>query len=266
MRHAAADEGADAFIPFLIYVVLQANPEHLISNIQYIQRFRNPDKLMGEGGYYLSSLGAAISFIESLDHSSLSNVTQEQFEANVADAITALPVDPNDDSVRLPKTPTPTRTTFDPNDAPAGEAGDEQSPALLDQPGPGLGQQPSFPETTKALLLKGTDSVERAISKPIGAIGALFDQLEGAFTGQTPPPGAPRPGAARRRSTLIDSRRGAPGQGQEEVDPGMFAGEDMTARQVTEEIDRQHEQRRLAAINVSPSNSDWCECEFRLGR
>jgi hypothetical protein len=43
-------------MPLLIYVVLQANPEHLVSNLQYILRFRNQDKLVGEAGYYLSSL------------------------------------------------------------------------------------------------------------------------------------------------------------------------------------------------------------------
>ena len=43
-------------MPLLIYVVLQANPEHLVSNVQYILRFRNQEKLAGEAGYYLSSL------------------------------------------------------------------------------------------------------------------------------------------------------------------------------------------------------------------
>jgi hypothetical protein len=43
-------------MPMLIYVVLQANPEHLVSNVQYILRFRNQDKLGVEAGYYLSSL------------------------------------------------------------------------------------------------------------------------------------------------------------------------------------------------------------------
>ena len=51
-----ADTSADSFIPLLIYVVLQANPPHMISSIQYILRFRNQDKLGGEAGYYLSSL------------------------------------------------------------------------------------------------------------------------------------------------------------------------------------------------------------------
>lgn len=57
IRHASdGDESADRFVPLLIYVVLRANPEHLVSNVQYILRFRNPDKLGGEAGYYLSSL------------------------------------------------------------------------------------------------------------------------------------------------------------------------------------------------------------------
>ena len=51
-----ADTSADSFIPLLIYVVLHANPDHLVSNIQYILRFRNQDKLCGEAGYYISSL------------------------------------------------------------------------------------------------------------------------------------------------------------------------------------------------------------------
>ena len=50
------DTSADSFVPLLIYVVLQANPKHLVSNIQYILRFRNQEKLGGEAGYYLSSL------------------------------------------------------------------------------------------------------------------------------------------------------------------------------------------------------------------
>ena len=56
IRHSDGDESADRFVPLLIYVVLRANPDHLVSNIQYILRFRNPEKLGGEAGYYLSSL------------------------------------------------------------------------------------------------------------------------------------------------------------------------------------------------------------------
>ena len=37
IRHAHMDEGADAFVPVLIYVVLKTNPEHLISNVEYVR-------------------------------------------------------------------------------------------------------------------------------------------------------------------------------------------------------------------------------------
>ncbi|KAL8956830.1 MAG: hypothetical protein Q9193_005747, partial [Seirophora villosa] len=44
----SADTSADSFVPLLIYVVLRANPEHLVSNVQYILRFRSQEKLGGE--------------------------------------------------------------------------------------------------------------------------------------------------------------------------------------------------------------------------
>lgn len=56
LKHNKSDSSADSFMPLLIYVVLQSNPEHLVSNVQYILRFRNQDRLGGEAGYYLSSL------------------------------------------------------------------------------------------------------------------------------------------------------------------------------------------------------------------
>ncbi|CAG8751623.1 16784_t:CDS:2, partial [Funneliformis mosseae] len=48
----------------------------------YISRFRNPEKLQSEAGYYLSSLMGAISFIENMDVSSLS-ITQDEFDKNI---------------------------------------------------------------------------------------------------------------------------------------------------------------------------------------
>ena len=74
IRHLKKEEGADTFVPILIYVVLKASPENLLSNVEYvpalssigflwlnsrfrfISRFRNPEKLQSEAGYYLSSL------------------------------------------------------------------------------------------------------------------------------------------------------------------------------------------------------------------
>ena len=61
------DTSADSFLPLLILLLLRSNPPHLYSNIQYIQRFRSPDRLGGEGGYYLNSLEAAVGWIEGIE-------------------------------------------------------------------------------------------------------------------------------------------------------------------------------------------------------
>ncbi|KAF2010257.1 hypothetical protein BU24DRAFT_428259 [Aaosphaeria arxii CBS 175.79] len=89
LRTSSSDQSADAFVPLLIYTVLQANPDHLVSNVQYILRFRNQDKLGGEAGYYISSLMGAIQFIEGLDKTSLT-VSDEEFEKNVEAAVSAI--------------------------------------------------------------------------------------------------------------------------------------------------------------------------------
>ncbi|KAK6358940.1 hypothetical protein TWF696_000114 [Orbilia brochopaga] len=86
LRNSNTSQSADNFVPLLIYVVLRSNPDHLVSNIQYILRFRNPDKLGGEAGYYLSSLSGAIQFIEGLDRNSLT-IEDEEFELNVEEAV-----------------------------------------------------------------------------------------------------------------------------------------------------------------------------------
>ncbi|RKF81761.1 Vacuolar protein sorting-associated protein 9a [Golovinomyces cichoracearum] len=89
LKHSKSDSSADSFMPLLIYVVLQANPEHLVSNVQYILRFRNQEKLVGEAGYYLSSLLGAVHFIENLDRTTLS-ISDEEFEKSVEAAVSAI--------------------------------------------------------------------------------------------------------------------------------------------------------------------------------
>lgn len=89
LRNARADQSADSFVPLLIYTVLRARPEHLVSNVQYIWRFRNQEKLGGEAGYYMSSLMGVVAFIENLDRTNLT-ITDEEFEHNVEQAVSAI--------------------------------------------------------------------------------------------------------------------------------------------------------------------------------
>lgn len=89
LKNTKGDQSADAFVPLLIYTVLRARPEHLVSNVQYIWRFRNQDKLGGEAGYYMSSLMGVVSFIENLDRTNLT-ISDEEFERNVEQAVSAI--------------------------------------------------------------------------------------------------------------------------------------------------------------------------------
>jgi len=115
--------GADDFLPLLIYIVLQANPTHLHTNIQYISHFRNQSKMISEIGYYFTHLVSATHFINTLDSSCLSidpAEFQRKMEAPVRtiEAAAAVPplfaaADAQKLTPELPKaeTTTPTATT-----------------------------------------------------------------------------------------------------------------------------------------------------------
>lgn len=88
IRQAKLEQNADSFLPLLIYVVIKAHPIHLVSTINYIQRFRMKEFQRGETAYYLSTLASSVTFIETLDHSSLT-ITSEEFEQRMTDSARA---------------------------------------------------------------------------------------------------------------------------------------------------------------------------------
>eukprot|EP01135_Chromosphaera_perkinsii_P006549 Nk52_evm21s539 gene=Nk52_evmTU21s539 len=81
--------GADEFLPMLIYTILSANPPCLYSNIQYIQRFRNPNKMSSESGYYFTNVVCAKEFIDTLDETKLT-IDPEEFRSKLQENLSRL--------------------------------------------------------------------------------------------------------------------------------------------------------------------------------
>ena len=154
---------ADAFIPILILVILRANPDNLLSNVEYINRFRSPSRLQGEAAYYLSSLTGAIAFIETMDASSLSNITREEFEKNVEDAIQDLPPSPSSAPAHtLPPSMSPFAPST-PGEEPARQLALQSSVAALDN--------------TRKFFQRTSSQMSDAVSRPLSAIGKIFDGM-----------------------------------------------------------------------------------------
>ncbi|KAK3338021.1 hypothetical protein B0H65DRAFT_310661 [Neurospora tetraspora] len=180
LKHSKSDGSADSFMPMLIYVVLQANAEHLVSNVQYILRFRNQDKLGGEAGYYLSSLMGAIQFIESMDRTTLT-ITDEEFEKNVEAAVSAIAEKHRAES---PPPPVHSEKSAAVPTLSAGES--SQVRASLDVGGPATPRRSSSSNEARESSEYGGNEEKaaiagllRTIQKPLSTIAGIFSD-EGA--------------------------------------------------------------------------------------
>jgi hypothetical protein len=68
-----SSSSADEILPTLIYTLITSPIEgiNIVSNLNFIQRFRTRSKIDGEAAYCLTNLEAAISFLDNVDLSSL---------------------------------------------------------------------------------------------------------------------------------------------------------------------------------------------------
>jgi len=73
LSHFHPSSSADEIMPMLIYTLITMPPESLnvISDSNFIQRFRCGEKLEGETAYCLTNLEAAITFLQTVDLASL---------------------------------------------------------------------------------------------------------------------------------------------------------------------------------------------------
>lgn len=162
----------------------------------------------------------ATAFIETMDYSTLSNISQEDFEKNVEVAVQKIGTQPRPENVATAGTLAPaarlqhsrTVSASDPHAPPV--AGEEAASTLSGA----AGQAPNFAEDTRAFFQRTGEAARvgftNSVGKPIGALGKLFGEgLDGI---RTPPnPGVSAPGSAGAQTP---NRSDSPGPS---VSPGV---------------------------------------------
>lgn len=256
-------------MPLLIYVVLQANPEHLVSNVQYILRFRNQDKLAGEAGYYLSSLVSltpvimsstkadqyqlgAVQFIEGLDRTTLT-ISDEEFERNVEAAVSTI-AEKHQHEAETTEAPTSTKIS-------------EKSSLARPQVTPRHSMEAESSMPRKSTSSNENDSGDgldeksamsgllSTIQRPLSSIGRIFSE-ETTSSSHSGPARTPLPGSTPRMTpsprVSSDGPQGLPRlpKNNETTSRGRLTAEDAAARQASAEAAEAHRIQRAEHANV----------------
>ncbi|KAH8650113.1 hypothetical protein BX600DRAFT_517326 [Xylariales sp. PMI_506] len=236
LKNAKSDTSADSFMPLLIYVVLQSNPEHLVSNVQYILRFRNQEKLGGEAGYYLSSLMGAIQFIENMDRTTLT-ITDEEFEKNVENAVSAIA-----EKHRTSET-SPQQEQYISEKASLRRSAESSSRPSTDMDATGTPRRSMSSD-------QGDDGAPiagllRSIQRPLSTIGRMFSD-------ETAPAGASTPSRAppASRALSVSPRPSMDRQPSKENLRGQLSAEEAAARQASAEAAEAQRLHRAEHNNV----------------
>ncbi|TVY59706.1 Vacuolar protein sorting-associated protein 9b, partial [Lachnellula suecica] len=105
LSHFHPSSSADEIMPMLIYTLITSRPEGIdvISNLYFIQRFRNESKIDGEAAYCLTNLEAAVTFLETVDLATLRD--DEAPSGPISNSRPTTPKSEKPDSMTLGLTP-----------------------------------------------------------------------------------------------------------------------------------------------------------------
>lgn len=183
---------ADEVLPTLIYTIITSRPESssVVSNFNFIQRFRTSSKIDGETAYCLTNLEAAISFLETVD---LSSIRSDETPGGAPSRSPLRPATPQSEKTDplyrgLPSSP------------PKGQSLSPQtpSPGTRTRPRAFSGQHPF--EAASNAVRSGANDIQSALD---GGFKFLFGRLREKQAGSSPI-GSPVPSAPK---TLEDARR-----------------------------------------------------------
>ncbi|KJZ74062.1 hypothetical protein HIM_06511 [Hirsutella minnesotensis 3608] len=114
LSHFHPSASADEIMPMLIYTLITMPPEnlHMMSDLHFIQYFRWEPKLTGEAAYCLTNLEAAVSFLQTVD---LSTLRDDEHPSGKPRSATSTPKAETFPPAYPQGVKTPTKTTSDSN-------------------------------------------------------------------------------------------------------------------------------------------------------
>ncbi len=237
----------------------------MVSNVQYILRFRNQDKLAGEAGYYLSSLVSllcngvdvtdilklgAVQFIENLDRTTLT-ISDDEFEKNVEAAVSAIAEKHQAEEVVQPPPPTQlseksalSRPEVTPRHSMEGESSNPRKSTSSNE-------YESGNDLDEKSAMSGLLST---IQRPLSSIGRIFSEEAGpSHTGpaRTPQPGnTPRMTPPPRVSTDVPQGLPRVPTTHDNSQRSRLTAEDAAARQASAEAAEAHRIQQAEHANV----------------
>ncbi|UJO19877.1 Vacuolar protein sorting-associated protein 9b [Fulvia fulva] len=193
-QHFPSSSSADEILPTLIYTLITSPPEgtNVVSNLNFIQRFRTSSKVDGEAAYCLVNLEAAISFLETVD---LSSLREDELPEGPAKAQSqnsgSRPSTPTLDKAPVEVTPRPTvARTLTPGLSPATAISSDQSTpdsssatsmkAAL--PSPGIQKRPQLHQRRiSGLIQSNIDRIEAGRDNFLNSADKLYESVNGTL-------------------------------------------------------------------------------------
>jgi hypothetical protein len=183
-----ATSSADEILPTLIYTLITLPPVYLnvISDLMFIQRFRGSSRMDGETAYCLVNLEAAVSFLETVDLSSLRSnepttaAKSDSRPSTPRDEVTPMALGLSDapDLVQTPASPTKGGTNEPPS--PATTKAQRRLSNLIQA------QQTKFEAASDAVRDSILDSADQAMGRINNTLDTSFKFFFGGIRDRNP--------------------------------------------------------------------------------
>nr|OQO24361.1 hypothetical protein B0A51_06645 [Rachicladosporium sp. CCFEE 5018] len=173
-----ASSSADEILPTLIYTLITTPPEGLnvISNLNFIQRFRASSKVDGEAAYCLVNLEASISFLETVD---LSSLRPDELPEGPAKS-SSRPSTPITEKQSMLQTATP--HALKPETSQISAVSSDQSTKPLPLPLPTTPVRPAPPNRKISSMVQAqADRLEASRDNFLNAADKVYDSINGTL-------------------------------------------------------------------------------------